>query len=77
MDHHDVSLPHIWHLNRARVPVPPPSTGPKLDAEICRRIRNLPEAMRHDRKYRNRQFWYDFLAWEHTAHRRTTFHDDY
>jgi hypothetical protein len=33
--------------------------------------------MRHDRKYRNRQFWYDFLAWEHNAHRRTTFHDDY
>jgi hypothetical protein len=56
IDHHDVGFPHGWHLNRARVSVPPPSAGPKLDAEIRRRIRNLPEAMRHDRKYRNRQF---------------------
>jgi hypothetical protein len=58
------------------VPVSPLSAGPKLDPEI-HRIRNLPEAMRHDHKYRNKQFWYDFLAWEHTARRRTTFHDDY
>jgi hypothetical protein len=43
VDHNDVSLPHGWHLNRARVPVPPPHpVGPKLDAEIRRCIRNLP-----------------------------------
>jgi hypothetical protein len=55
VNHHDVGLPHGWHLNRARVPVPPPlPAGPKLDAEIRCRIRNLPEVMRHDRKYRNR-----------------------
>jgi hypothetical protein len=48
-----------------------------LDAKICRRIRNLPPALREDRRYQNRQFWHDFLAWEHTAHRRTTRHEDY
>jgi hypothetical protein len=62
VDHHDVSPlppppPHGWHLNRARVPIPPaPPAGPKLDAEIRRHIRNLPQALRVDRKYRNRQF---------------------
>jgi hypothetical protein len=40
----------------------PPSVGPKLDAEIRRRIRNLHEALQLDRKYRNCQFWYGFLA---------------
>jgi hypothetical protein len=69
VDHHDVGLLHGWHLNHARVPVPPPpEVGPKLDAEICRRIWNLPEALRLDRIYRNRQYWHDFLAWEHTAY---------
>jgi hypothetical protein len=48
-----------------------------LDAEIRRRIHNLPEALRLDRKYRNRQFWYDFLAWKHTARRRSTRHHDF
>jgi hypothetical protein len=58
VDHHDVCLPHGWHLNRARVPVPPPPpAGPKMDAEIRRSIRNLPEALRLERKYRNRQLW--------------------
>jgi hypothetical protein len=61
VDHHNVGLPHGWHLNCARVQVPAPPAGRKLDAEICRRIRNLPEAVRHEHKYRNRQFWYDFL----------------
>jgi hypothetical protein len=76
IDHHHVCLG--WYLNRARVSVPPsPPAGLKLDAEIRRRIRNLPEALRLDRKYRNRQFWYDFLAWEHTARRRNTHHHDY
>jgi hypothetical protein len=43
VDHPDVSLPHDWHLNRVRVSVPPvPSVGPRLDAKIRRRIRNLP-----------------------------------
>jgi hypothetical protein len=51
--------------------------GLKLDAEIRHRIRNLPEALWLDRKYRNPLFWYDFLAWEHTARRRTTCHDDF
>jgi hypothetical protein len=78
VDHHDVCLPHGWHLNRARVPVlAPPPTGPKLDAEIQHRIWNLPEVLRLDRKYRNRQFWYNFLVWEHTARRQTTRHDDF
>jgi hypothetical protein len=57
------------------VPVPPPpETRPKLDVEMCRRIRNLPKAMRCDRMYQNRQFWYDFLTWEHTARKRSTLH---
>jgi hypothetical protein len=73
VDHSDVFLPHGWHLNRARVPVSPaPPVGPRLDAEIRRRIRNLPQSLREDRQYRNRRFWYDFLNWEYTAHRRTT-----
>jgi hypothetical protein len=33
VDHPDVSLPHGWHLNRSRVPVPPAlPVGPRLDA---------------------------------------------
>jgi hypothetical protein len=61
-----------------RVPVPPPSAaGSKLDLEIRRRIRNLPEAPWLDRKYRNRQFWYDFLAWEQTTRHRSTRHHDF
>jgi hypothetical protein len=27
--------------------------------------------------YQNHQFWYNFLAWEHTARRRSTFPGDY
>jgi hypothetical protein len=78
VDHPDISLPHGWHLNCARVSVlPPPDTGPKLDAEMRCWIRKVPEAMRCDRMYQNRQFWYDFLAWEHTAHQRSAFHGDY
>jgi hypothetical protein len=43
VDHPDVSLPHGWHLNLTRVPVPSaPPMGPRLDAEIRCRIRNLP-----------------------------------
>jgi hypothetical protein len=39
VDHPNVSLPHGWHLNRARVPVPPPlETGPELEAEMRRSI---------------------------------------
>jgi hypothetical protein len=39
------------------VPVPPLSEAwPKLDVEIRRRIRMLPEVMRFDRMYQNRQF---------------------
>jgi hypothetical protein len=57
VDHLDISLPHGCHLNRARVPVPPPpEAGPKLDVEIHRRIRNLSQVMRHDRMYQNPQF---------------------
>jgi hypothetical protein len=51
--------------------------GPRLDAEICHRIRNLPQSLREDRQYRNMRFWYDFLNWEHTARRRTTRHQDF
>jgi hypothetical protein len=37
VDHPDVSLPHDWHLNPARVLVPPaPLVGPRLDAEMRR-----------------------------------------
>jgi hypothetical protein len=78
VDHPNVGLPHDWHLNRARVSVPPPpEVGLKLDVEICRRNRKLPEPMRCERMYENPQFWYDFLAWEHTAHCRSTFHFEY
>jgi hypothetical protein len=78
IDHPDVSLPHGWHLDPARVLVPPvPPVGPRLDAEMCRRIRNLPQSMRQDRKYRNRRYWWDFLNWEHTTRRRTTRHHDF
>jgi hypothetical protein len=78
VDHLDVSLPHGWHLNRARVPVPSvPPVGPRLDAEIRCRIRNLPLALREDRQYWNRQFWHDFLAWEETARSHTARHKDY
>jgi hypothetical protein len=45
VDHLDVGLLHGWHLNQAKVPVPPSVAEPKLDAEIRRRIWNLPEAM--------------------------------
>jgi hypothetical protein len=55
----------------------PPEAGPKLDAEICCRIWNLPEALCFDHMYLNPQFWYDFLAWEHTAHHRSTFQGEY
>jgi hypothetical protein len=73
VDRPDVSLPHGWHLNPARVMVPPPPPlGPRLDAEIRRCICNLPQSVREDRKYRNRRFWYDFLNWESTTRRRTT-----
>jgi hypothetical protein len=77
VDHHDVGLAHGWHLNRARVPVLPPPAGLKLDAEICPHIHNLHEVLQLGRKYPNRQFWYDFLAGEHTARRRSTRHHDY
>jgi hypothetical protein len=77
VDHPDVGLLHGWHLNQARVPVLPSVAEPKLDVEIRCRIWNLPEAMGCDRMYQNCQFWYDFLAWEHTARRRSTFHDEY
>jgi hypothetical protein len=53
IDHHDVFPPSGWHLNYARVPVPP---VPKLTAEIYHSIRNLPEAMCLERKYQNEQF---------------------
>jgi hypothetical protein len=54
VDHPDISLPHGWHLNRARVPVPPaPPFGLRLDAEIHRHICNLPQMLREDRQYRN------------------------
>jgi hypothetical protein len=77
VDHPDVSLPHGWHLNRARVPVSPaPPVGPRLDVEIRCHIRNLPQSLREDHKYRNKRFWCDFLNWEHTVHRRTTRHED-
>jgi hypothetical protein len=63
VDHPDISLPHGWHLNIARVPVPPPlEEGPKLDAEIRCHIKKLPEPMRYERMYQNPQFWYDFLT---------------
>jgi hypothetical protein len=60
------------------VSVPPLlETGPKLKVEMRCRIRKLPESMRCDRMYQNPQFWYDFLAWEHTARWRSTFHGEY
>jgi hypothetical protein len=78
VDHPDVSLPHGWHLNHARVPIPPPlEAGPKLDAEISHRVHKLPHLMRYERMHQNPQFWYHFLAWEHIARRRSTFHDEY
>jgi hypothetical protein len=78
VDHPDVSIPHSWHLNHAKVPVPlAPLVGPRLDADIRRRICNLPQAPREDRQYRNMRFWYDFLNWEHTARRCTTRHEDF
>jgi hypothetical protein len=68
-----MSFPHGWH----KMPVwPPPEVGLKLDAEIWHRIQNLPEALRNSRMYQNRHFWYNFLAWMHTARRRSAFHDD-
>jgi hypothetical protein len=75
INHLDVSLPHGWHLNHARVAVP--EKGPRLTAEIRRRIQILPDSLHCERKYQNPQFWYDFLASEHTACRRSTFHDEY
>jgi hypothetical protein len=33
--------------------------------------------VRFERTYQNPQFWYDFLAWEHTACRRSIFHGEY
>jgi hypothetical protein len=78
VDHHDISLPHGWHLNHARVAVLlAPPVGPRLDAEIRRHIRNLPQSLREDRQYWNRKFWYDFLNWEDTGHRHTTLHEDF
>jgi hypothetical protein len=57
VDHPDVSLPHGWHLNPTRVPVlPAPPMGPRLDAEMRRSIRNLPQSMREDCKYQNRRY---------------------
>jgi hypothetical protein len=54
VNHPDVGLPHGWHLNHARVLVPPvPEEGPKLIAEICCRIQNLPELQRYMCKYKN------------------------
>jgi hypothetical protein len=49
-------LPPPWLArNRVRVPVPPaPPVSPRLDAEIRRRIRNLPQVLREDRQHRNR-----------------------
>jgi hypothetical protein len=63
VDHPDVSLPHGWHLNCDRMPVPPaPLVEPRVNAEIHRRICNLPQALWEDRHYRNRQSWYNFLT---------------
>jgi hypothetical protein len=77
VEHPNISLPHGWHLNCAKVAVPPPpEAGPKLDAEIRCRIQNLPDPMRYERMYQNPQFWYNFLTWEHTACHRSTFHGD-
>jgi hypothetical protein len=54
VNHPDVGLPHGWHLDCARLPVPPvPEEGPKLDAEIHRRIQNFPDQLRCERKYQN------------------------
>jgi hypothetical protein len=78
VDHPDVSLPHGWHLNPSRVPVPPaPPVGPRLDAEMRHHIRNLPQSMQEYRKYWNMRYWWDFLNWEHTTRRRTTRHHDF
>jgi hypothetical protein len=74
VDHPDVGLPHGW-CQGANPAVP--EAGPKLDAEIRRLIRNLPESMRCDRMYQKPQLWYDFLSWEHTTRRRSTFHGEY
>jgi hypothetical protein len=41
-----------------------PKRGPKLAAEARHRIHNLLEQVRFERKYQNKQFWYDFLVWE-------------
>jgi hypothetical protein len=74
IDHPNVGLPHGWHLNRVRVSVPPPpKAGQKLDVKVRRRIRKLPEPMCFERMYLNTQF----LAWEHTARHRSTFHGEY
>jgi hypothetical protein len=48
-----------------------------LDAGIHHHIEKLPEPLRCNRMYQNPQFWYDFLTWEHTARRRSTFHREY
>jgi hypothetical protein len=55
--HHDVSLTTGWHLNHARVSIPPvPKLGPKLTMEIRHHVRNLPEALCLERKFHNEQF---------------------
>jgi hypothetical protein len=57
IDHSNVSLPHSWHLNRARVLAPPvPEEGPDLDAELRRCIQNLPELLCCESMYQNPQF---------------------
>jgi hypothetical protein len=76
--HPHVSLPDGWHLNIERVPVPPaPTTGPVFDAEVRRRVDNLPQALRHERLYRTDFFWRGFLQWEHQARRASAYRGDF
>jgi hypothetical protein len=48
-----------------------------LRTELCRRINRLTEAVRFERKYQSELFWKDFLAWDHTARRRSTYRGMY
>ncbi|PNT68976.1 hypothetical protein BRADI_3g47946v3 [Brachypodium distachyon] len=67
----DVHLPHGWHLNPERVPVPPVlASGHARQVEIWRRRSMLPDdpAYAEDSSY-----WDQWFETEHDMHRRSFF----